>query len=55
MKMLTILTKFYNEYSQLHAINSRKSGDLVQIDLHLSFENDTSFEKIINLKKQLQE
>ena len=54
MKILNILTKFYNNYSQCYSVNSHKSGDFIRIDLHLSFENSTSFEEIVNLKKQMQ-
>lgn len=54
MKMLKIMTRFYDSYSQLYAINSHKSRDVVQVDLHLSFDKDTTFEEIIGLKKQMQ-
>ena len=54
LKILNILAHFYNNYSQVHAINSRKSGNAVLIDLHLSFEKNTPFEMIIDLKKQIQ-
>ena len=54
MKILNILTRHYNSYSQIHSINSHKSGDAVLIDLHLSFEKSTNFEEIVNLKKQMQ-
>ena len=54
MKILNILTRYYDRYSQFYSINSRKSGNVVQIDLHLSFEKSTTFEEIINLKKQMQ-
>ncbi len=54
MKILNILTRHYNSYSQIHSINSRKSGDAVLIDLHLSFEKSTKFEEIVCLKKQMQ-
>ncbi len=54
MKILQILTRFYHSYSQIHAINSHKSGDTVRIDLHLSFEKNTKFEEIVSLKKQMQ-
>ena len=53
MKILNILTRYYNSYSQFHSINSHKSGDLISIDLHLSFEKNTSVEEIVNLKKQM--
>ena len=55
MKMLNILTRHYNSYSQMHSINSHKSGDTVLIDLHLSFEKSTKFEEIVSLKKQMQD
>ena len=55
MKILNILTRYYNSYSQFHSINSHKSGDVTRIDIHLSFEQDTTFEEILTLKKQMQE
>ena len=55
MKILNILTRYYNSYSQFHSINSHKSGDTVLIDLHLSFEKNTTVEDVINLKKQMQQ
>ena len=55
MKILNILTRHYDSYSQFHSINSHKSGDITRIDIHLSFEQDTTFEEILTLKKQMQE
>jgi divalent metal cation (Fe/Co/Zn/Cd) transporter len=55
MKILSILNKYYSNYSQFHSVNSHKSGDVSRIDIHLSFENNTSFEEIINFKKQIQD
>ena len=55
MKILNVMTQFYNSYSQFHSINSHKSGEIIRLDLHLTFEKNTSFEEIINLKKQMQE
>ena len=55
MKILNILTRHYNSYSQFHSINSHESGDTTRIDIHLSFEQDTTFEEILTLKKQMQE
>jgi divalent metal cation (Fe/Co/Zn/Cd) transporter len=54
MKILNILTRFYHRFSQLHSINSHKYGNFIKIDLHLSFENNTRFEDIMDLKKQMQ-
>ena len=54
MKILKILTRHYDSYSEFHSINSHKSGDAVRIDIHLSFEQKTRFEEILTLKKQMQ-
>ena len=55
MKILNILTRHYDSYSQFHSINSHKSGDVTRIDIHISFEKNTTFEKILTLKKQMQD
>ena len=55
MKILKVLTRYYNSYLQFHSINSRKSGDVIRIDLHLSFENNTRVEDVIKLQKQMQD
>ena len=55
MKILNILTRHYNSYSQFHSINSHKSGDTTRIDIHISFDQDTTFEEILTLKKRMQE
>ena len=55
MKILNILTRYYDSYSQFHSINSHKSGDITRIDVHLSFENNTTFGEILTFKKQMQD
>ena len=55
MKILSILTRYFDSYSQFHSIDSRKSGYVTRIDIHLSFENNTRVEEVINLQKQMQE
>ena len=55
MKILNILTRYYDSYSQVHSVNSHKSGDCIRIDMHLSFERNTNFEEILTLKKQMQD
>ena len=55
LKSLNILTRYYNNYSQFHALHSRKSGEVTRIDAHLSFENNTRAEEVISLKKHMQE
>ena len=54
MKILNILNRYYNSYSQFYSINSHRSGETTKIDIHLSFEKDTTFEEILTLKKQMQ-
>ena len=55
MKMLNILTRYYDSYSQFYSISSHKCGDTTRIDIHLSFEKNTTFEEILTLKKQMQD
>ena len=55
MKILSILTQHYEDYSQFHSINSQKSGDIIRIDIQLSFENGTEVEKVVDLQTQIQE
>ena len=55
MKILSILTRHYDSYSQVHSVNSHKSGDCIRVDMHLSFERNTNFEEILTLKKQMQD
>lgn len=55
MKILNILNRHYDSYSQFHSINSHKSGDCIRIDMYLSFKRNTSFEEILTLKKQMQD
>ena len=54
LKTLNVLTKHYRRYSQFHSIHSRRCGDVTRIDAHLSFENGTRAEEVIDLKKQMQ-
>ena len=54
MKILNILTRHYDSYSQFHSINSHKSGDTTRIDIHLSFDKDTRVEEVVRLQKQMQ-
>lgn len=55
MKILNILTKHYSSYSQFHSIDSRKSGEVARVDIHLSFEEGTRVEEVANLQKKMQE
>lgn len=55
MKILNVLNRHYNSYSQFHSINSQKSGNSVRIDISLSFEDGTEVEKVVGLQTQMQE
>ena len=55
MKILKVLTKYYNSYSQVYSIDSRKIGEITMIDINLSFENNTSVLEVISLQKQMQD
>jgi divalent metal cation (Fe/Co/Zn/Cd) transporter len=55
MKILNILNKYYSNYSQFYSIHSRKSGENIMIDIHLSFEDGTKVEEIANLQRKIQE
>ena len=55
MKILKVLTRHYDSYTQVHSIDSRRSGEITRIDLNLSFENDTRVEEVVNLQKQMKD
>ena len=55
MKILNALNKHYNSYSQFHSIRSRKSGEIIMVDIFLSFEESERVETIAVLQKQMQE
>ena len=55
MKILKVLTRHYNSYSQVYSIDSRKIGEITRIDINLSFENNTRVEEVINLQKQMKD
>ena len=55
MKILSILTQHYSSYTQCYSVNSHKSGDITTIDIHLSFEKNTTFAEILALKTKMQE
>ena len=55
MKILSVLTQHYNNYSRFHSVSSRKSGEVIMVDICLSFEEDEKVEGVANLQKQVQE
>ena len=55
MEILKVLTKYFDSYSQVHSIDSRKTGEITRIDMHLSFEDSTRVEDVIMLQKQMKD
>jgi divalent metal cation (Fe/Co/Zn/Cd) transporter len=55
MKMLNILSRYYDGYSRFHSIDSRITGDVIRIDIHLSFDNNTRVKEVVNIQKQIQD
>ena len=55
MEILKVLTKYFDSYSQLHSIDSRKIGEITRIDISLAFENETKVEEVIKLQKQMKD
>lgn len=54
LQILQVLTRYFHDYSQVHSINSHKIGAAMEIDMHMSFEKNTNFEQIIQLKERIQ-
>lgn len=55
LKILKVMSGFYDQYSQMHFVKSHKYGDTIVIDIALSFEADTPYSRIQALKEQMQE
>ena len=55
LKILKVLTRYYDSYTQVHSIDSRKIGEVIIIDINLSFENNTSVEDVTNLQKKMKD
>jgi divalent metal cation (Fe/Co/Zn/Cd) transporter len=55
MKILKTLTKYFDSYSQVHTIDSRRIGEITRIDINLSFEDNTRVEDVIILQKQMKD
>ena len=55
MKILKVLTRHFDSYSQIYSIDSRKIGEITMIDINLSFEDNTRVEDVIILQKQMKD
>lgn len=55
MKILKVLSGFYDRYSQMCSVKTRKTGDTVMIELVLEFEDNTPFSKVQVLRDDIQQ
>ena len=55
MQILKVLTRYFDSYTQVYSIDSRRVGEITRVDINLSFENDTKVEDVINLQNQMKE
>lgn len=55
MKLLSLLARHFDRYTQFHAIYSRKGGNLTRVDISLSFDDDTRVKEVVDLQKQMQD
>ena len=55
LKILSVLTRYFDSYTQFQSIDSRKSGDVTIIDIQLSFENATKVEDVVSLQNKMKE
>ncbi|WP_044914486.1 cation transporter [Butyrivibrio sp. WCE2006] len=46
LKLLKVLSSYYEEYEQLIEVKSRRNGNLLYVDLELMFDEDKSFKEI---------
>ena len=55
MKLLSLLARHFDRYTQFHAIDSRRGGNLTRVDISLSFDGDTRVKEVVDLQKQMQD
>lgn len=55
LKILKVLNRHYNSFAAFHFVKSRRLGAHTQIDLGLSFREDTPFCQVLELRQILQE
>lgn len=54
LKIFSIMTLFHHRYADFYTIKSKKSGDCMIVDLHLSFLKNTTFEEIESFRRDVQ-
>jgi divalent metal cation (Fe/Co/Zn/Cd) transporter len=53
MQILKVLTRYFDSYTQVYSIDSRRVGEITRIEINLSFEDNTTVEDVINLQNQM--
>lgn len=54
MKILKVITRHDEEYSEFHSIKSHKAGEKSHIDILISFPEETTYKEICILKNDMQ-
>ncbi len=54
MKIIRVLTRYYDEYEELNAINCHKIGEQLFIDLNITFKKDEEFANIAEFRQKLE-
>ena len=53
MQILKVLTRYFDSYTQVYSIDSRRVGEITRIEINLSFEDNTTVEDVINLQNRM--
>lgn len=53
LKIISVMTMFYDRYNQLHSVRSHRGNNCVYVDLYISFNDDTTFEEIVSFKQDV--
>ena len=55
MQILKVLTRYFDSYTQVYSIDSRRVGEITRVDINLSFDDDTKVREVIKLQNQMKE
>lgn len=54
MEILKVIVKYFDYYEEFHSVKSRVMGQNVQIDLLFTFDVNTTYESLVELKSKIQ-
>lgn len=54
LKILKILSEFYNEYTALDDVRSRRSGEQIFIDIRLKFEDGRTYGELLEISQKME-